>query len=258
VSSTILMVIVLVVMWLVVLVPMFVRRHEDEADADLPASPTRVLARRTHSNRGAGPHRRRSNEDSNDAALGRSGVAASAFSRDRAGRHMLRRRRRTLLLLLTLIALGLAGATLVTAWLWVLEALGTALLAGYVGWLRKQVGRERARRLRRAALSARTAPPPFPTPLGRLRLPTETPGVRASPARPAGRAGEPTAPLRAGRRASTSDGTWRPVPLPAPTYAATPPTRPGDPVVALDDDDPALADIDPLITPVERRRAANG
>jgi len=258
VSSTILMVIVLVVMWLVVLVPMFVRRHEDEADADLPASPTRVLARRTRSTRGTGPHRRRPNEHSNDAALGWPGVAASAFSRDRARRRMLARRRRTLLLLVTLIALGFAGATLVTAWVWVLEALATALSAGYVGWLRKQVGRERARRLRRAALSARMAAPPFPAPLGRLRLPTHAPGPRVSPARPAGLAGEPTAPLRAGGRPSTSDGTWRPVPLPAPTYAATPPTRPGDPAVALDDDDPALADIDPVITPVEHRRASNG
>jgi hypothetical protein len=245
VSSTILMVIVLVVMWLVVLVPMFVRRHEDEAaSADQPASPTRVLARRTRSTRGRGPHRHRCDDAGNDAAPGWPGVAASAFSRDQARRRMLLRRRRTLLLLLTLTALGFAGATLVTAWFWGLHICATALLAGYVAWLRKQVGREHARRLRRAALSARTAPPSFPAPLGHLRPAPQTPSARVSAARPASRAGEPTAPPHTGGRPSTSDSKLS--------------ARPGDPVVALDDDDPTLADIEPVVTPVERRRAVNG
>jgi hypothetical protein len=65
-----------------------------------------------------------------------------------------------------------------------------------------------------------------------------------SAARAASRAGEPTAPPHTGGRPSTSDSKLS--------------TRPGDPVVALDDDDPTLADIEPVVTPVERRRAVNG
>ncbi|HEY9389667.1 MAG TPA: hypothetical protein VIR27_07855, partial [Mycobacteriales bacterium] len=56
-SSTILTVIVLVVMWLVVLVPMFVRRADEPVepagdDSGDAATPTRILARRTFTGRG--------------------------------------------------------------------------------------------------------------------------------------------------------------------------------------------------------------
>jgi hypothetical protein len=265
VSSTILVVIVLVVMWLVVLVPMFVRRHEDTTDAsdasDLaaqPASRTRVLARRTPSTRGTRPYRHRPADHHADADAGWPGIAASAFSREQARHRMLRRRRRTLLLLITVTGLGFTGATLVTAWFWILQALGTVLLVGYAGWLRQQVRRERARRLRRAALSAGTRPAPFPAPLGRLRTSRMVPDLRRPAPRPAARAAEPTAPAHTRGGTSTVDGAWRPVPVPVPTYVTKPAAPRTDPPVALDDDDPTFADIEPIVEPVERRRAVNG
>ena len=54
-SSTILMAIVLVVMWLVVLVPMFVRRHDERSETrsmEAFASAMRVLSRRPAGTRG--------------------------------------------------------------------------------------------------------------------------------------------------------------------------------------------------------------
>jgi len=60
VSSTILMAIVLVIMWLVVLVPMFVRHGEDRAElrsVDRFATAMRVLSRRTPSSGVAGRRR---------------------------------------------------------------------------------------------------------------------------------------------------------------------------------------------------------
>jgi hypothetical protein len=48
------------------------------------------------------------------------------------------------------------------------------------------------------------------------------------------------------------------MPVPVPTYVTKPPARDVDSVVNLDDDDPTLTDIDPIVERVERRRAANG
>jgi hypothetical protein len=264
------MVIVLVVMWLVVLVPMFVRRHEDDeaGDADRSASRARVLTRRAPPGRRTRSYRHHPLDDAPVDGRGRPAVAAAAFSRDRVRRRMLRRRRRTLVLLFALAAAGFAAAELMTAWFWVVQVLGTALLIGYVGWLRQQVRRERARRRRRAALAA-GRPAPFPAPL------TRRPGVgptrrQARTARPAqagyrtaghpvglaARADESTA---APRLATAADGgSWRPVPVPTPTYVTKPAVHRVDSVVSLDDDDPALIDIDPIVEPVERRRAVNG
>src|SRR5262249_42907643 len=110
VSSGILMIIVLTVMWLVVLVPMFVRRNEQDEPAAAAGSGSRVrvLTRRTPRRRswpdGHAPREHRT------AAPERAGIAAAAFSGDQARRRMLRRRRRTLALLALLAVLGLVGA----------------------------------------------------------------------------------------------------------------------------------------------------
>ncbi len=276
-SSTILMVIVLVVMWLVVLVPMFVRRHEDDDEQadDRSVGGARVLTRRAAPGRRAGPHRyhpldgpARRDYQSDDAP-GRAAVAASAFSGDRERRRMLRRRRRTLLLLVALTVGGVAGAEVVTGWFWVVQVFGVVLLAGYVGWLRQQVRRERARRHRRAALSSREAVA-FPAALPRRgddRPAAHTAperhrvaGQRASgrPVGVRGRTAGPTPAREPGAAASPAAAGWQPVPVPTPTYVTKPAAPRVDSIVSLDDDDPALVDIDPIVAPIERRRAANG
>jgi hypothetical protein len=276
-SSTILMVIVLVVMWLVVLVPMFVHRHDDaEADpADLSVG-ARVLTRRVPPSRRARPYRHSPAGDVSPPAAeaivdgageppGWAEVAASAFSADEARRRMLHRRRRTLLALLALAIAGFAGAELLTAWFWGVQLLGTVLLVGYVGWLRRQVRREQARRRRRAALSARSARPPSPAPPVHRRAghpPTDRHRVAghrsaAHPAPAAGRGAASTSAVDRGPEPTTASG-WQPVPVPTPTYVTKPPAPRVDRIVSLDDDDPALVDIDPVVEPVERRRAVNG
>jgi hypothetical protein len=171
---------------------------------------------------------------------------------------MLRRRRRTLLLLHVAVGLSCGGALVATAWFWVPQLLATAFLVGYVGWLRQQVRRERARRLRRTALHKGSAPAPFPAPLRPARPDHGAARSHRPPAdRLASPASEPT-PARSPVPAPATDGSWHPVPVPAPTYVTTPPAHPIDPVVSIDDDDPALADIDPAVEPFEHRRAANG
>ena len=165
-SSTILMVIVLVVMWLVVLVPMFVHRHEDEFEirpTEEPSETARVLSRRSavateHAEPVAAPVAAAAAADppSTPAPPRTPGTAtrgASAPPGDR--RHlldqrlhrptrarMLVRRRRTLISLVVLVATDLAGAVLLSPWLWLAVAPAALLLIGFVGWLRVQARRE--------------------------------------------------------------------------------------------------------------------
>ncbi|HVQ94759.1 MAG TPA: hypothetical protein VMU51_27235 [Mycobacteriales bacterium] len=240
-SSTILMVIVLVVMWLVVLVPMFVRRHEDPSEArpgERIATAVRVLARRTQPAAEVPA-------DPQPAAQPR-----SAAFRVEAHRRMLRRRRRTLALLAVVAATGTAAAPIVSGWLWPVAGIAATLFASYLIWLRQQVRRQQERWQRRAAVFSRSTP--------------SHPARAADVARPQRRT------RRAARRPVTvdtapaepaADGTWEPTPVPVPTYVtkavAPQRTRP-DAIVALDDEDPSFAEIEDVVPPLERRRAVNG
>ena len=113
-SSTILTVMVLVVMWVVVLVPMLVRRHEDEMECVAEDQDT------------AGP----------DAP-----VCSPA----------LRRRRRTLGTLFGLAVVAVPLALVVTAWAWVAQVAADLLICGYLVWLRKETRRAAERRRQQAA-----------------------------------------------------------------------------------------------------------
>jgi hypothetical protein len=150
VSSTILTAIVLVVMWVVVLVPMFARNRGDGVElrsVEEFSGAMRVLSRQT------------------------SGPAAFAADEDYADRsareEMLLRRRRALgtLVMLTLVTLLLA-----IGWrpvCWIPQAGFDLLLAGYLWSLRKEVLRERSRRDRPAVPRPRVADVPHPAPLQR-------------------------------------------------------------------------------------------
>jgi hypothetical protein len=254
------MVIVLVVMWLVVLVPMFVRRHEDTSEArsrERLATAVRVLARRRppQSHR-VGASRPEYEYASRSRPMSPPRSATVAQVRAGARRRMLARRRRTLTTL-TLVAVAGAGAAIVlTAWLWPVAALGALLCASYLVWLRQQVRRQHQRWQRRAAVFSRTTPS-YPPHAAR---PIHTPRTvrRAPAARPGGTRTEPAAQTPAAEHAA--DGSWQPIPVPVPTYVTKPAYHPArsDSIVGLDDDDPSFAEIDDVVPPLERRRAVNG
>lgn len=258
-SSTILMVIVLVVMWLVVLVPMVVRRHEEAVEGRSPdrfATAMRVLARRPQPGRPAtvGPA-----DDRADPGY-LFGSSASSQVRAEAHRRMLIRRRRTLGTLALLALVSPAGAVTVSSWLWAGVAVAVTLLAGYVVWLRQEVRRQQERQRRRAAVFSRTTPayPPRAVRSSRPARGTRPAGDRAaeSPARPAAHDGSPA-------DEPGDDRSWQPTPVPPPTYATKPAAHRRPPggttsAVSLDDDDPAFAALDELAPPAEHRHAVNG
>jgi uncharacterized membrane protein len=227
VSSTILMAIVLVVMWLVVLVPMFVRRGDEHEEEAAEPSPTRVLSRRAPA--GVAGHRPYATATPEPYAEGASPVRTAARTR------MLRRRRRTLAVLTATVLVGVPGAVLVDPILWLASAPAVLLLGGYVGWLRKQVRREHDRRDRRKALFADT----------------DRPAAAEHPVRRT-RAVVPTIE----DAAATPDRSWRPVPVPTPTYVTAPVVRRrSEHTVDLDDDDPTFIDLDDDLA--DRPRAVN-
>ena len=239
-SSTILMAIVLVVMWLVVLVPMFVRRHDDRSETrsmDRFATAMRVLSRRSPGTGGVAGRRRYATTPPVPYADGASPVRTAARAR------MLRRRRRTLAVLATTAVLGVPAALLVAPWLWPVAVSAGLLLVGYLGWLRQQVRREEERRDRRTVLFGE------PAAAGDGRRP-----AAARHTRPAGRGvgAEQTGTAR------PADRSWRPVPVPAPTYVTAPVVRRrAGSLVDLDDDDLSLADLDRFGDAVERSLAVN-
>lgn len=242
-SSTILMAIVLVVMWLVVLVPMFVRRGDDRAETrsmDRFATAMRVLSRRAPGSGGVAGRRPYATSPPATYADGASPVRAAARAR-------MMGRRRTLAVLSVTTLLGLPAVMLVTSWLWLVQLPAVLLLTGYVGWLRQQVRREQERRGRRAALfggSTRMAGGRLEHPAGRrLRSPGSRPAAEDT--------GSATAVGQGNR-------SWRPVPVPTPTYVTAPVVRRRpDTLVDLDDDDLSFADLEPPGDTVDRPRAVN-
>ena len=239
-SSTILMAIVLVVMWLVVLVPMFVRRGDERAEArsmDRFATAMRVLSRRSPRTGVAG-RRPYATVPPSPYADGASPVRAAARAQ------MMRRRRRTLGVLAATVLFAVPGALLVSGWLWLLEATAVLLLTGYVGWLRQQARREQERRARRAAL--------FGEPARAAAAARRADHVARRP-RAAGRPAAATAEAPA-----RPDRSWRPVPVPPPMYVTAPVVRRRPEwLVDLDDDDLSFADLDPLGDAADRPRAVN-
>ncbi len=147
-SSTILTAIVLVVMWVVVLVPMFARHRGDGIElrsVEEFSGAMRVLSRQT------------------------SGPAVFAHDEEYLGRtareEMLARRRRALgsLVMLVLITLLLA-----VGWrpiCWVPQAGCDVLLVAYLWWLRQEVLREQSRREQPPVPHPRVAQVPRPAPI---------------------------------------------------------------------------------------------
>jgi hypothetical protein len=152
---------------------------------------------------------------------------------------MLRRRRRTLGTLAVTAMVAAPAAFVLSAWLWVVAVPAVLLLGGYVGWLRTQVRREYERRTRRAALfgGASTAVAP-------------SGHTARRPARMA-------AAVAAEEAARMPDRSWRPVPVPAPTYVSAPVARRHIAnAVDLDDEDLSFTELE-AVGAYARRRAVN-
>ena len=224
-SSTILMAIVLMVMWAVVLVPMFVRRGEDRVEyrsMDKFATAMRVLSRRAPSSSGVAGRRRYATTPPAPYADGTSPIRAAARER------MLRRRRRTLAVLAGIALLATPAALALSPLFWLGQASALLLLVGYVGWLRTQVRREYERRARRAALFG--------------SVPAAAPASASHAVR---RSGRVAAAVAAQDAREASDRSWRPVPVPTPTYITAPVVRrPTETTIDLDDDDLTFTDLD--------------
>ncbi len=243
----------IVVMWAVVLVPMWLRRHDaatESRSVDRFSTAMRTLSRRTTS----GPGRRyvvMPRRSAGGVSVHVSGAAAPepkaqptrraqparrtqpATAKATRPRTSLVARRRRLLL-------GLLGLTLFTMLLasvgvlsWALQVVVDVILVAFCIHLRAQVKRATAiskqgrAPLARGAGRAATAPTP--------RRPANRPAARP---RPAAEGLPVDEPLEA---TGTDDDTWQPVPVPRPTYTLKPPAPveiPSDIVDPFRDTDP--------------------
>jgi len=265
----------IVVMWAVVLVPMWLRRHDDKIESrsvDRFSTAMRTLSRRSH----ATPGRRyvvMPRREAGSLSVHVSGASAPSAQRTRtaAGRPSSRstivaRRRRTFLGLIGLAALAFLLAV-VGVLPWLLQVFFDLALAGFVWHLRAQ-----ARRAPHASSDRVAGTGTAPVSRQRRRdavAPVARP-QRAAPAVPV----EPIIPAampatvdvtwttESTEVAATSDddaATWEPVPVPPPTYTLKPPapaaaaTEPTAP--RADDDAPtAPTDLDEIL---EHRWAVN-
>jgi len=236
----------IVVMWAVVLVPMWLRRHDaatESRSVDRFSTAMRTLSRRTTS----GPGRRyvvmpRRSEGGvsvhvsgaavpaeRPAPTPRPVVAPRAPRPTRSRASLVARRRRLFvgLLLVTFLTMVLAMAGALS---WILQLLVDVALVGFAVHLRAQA--RRARMLPRQ----RRRPPVAPT----TRRPAGRPTAPAAQRQPA----PATAAVAEEALAATGtedDGTWEPVPVPRPTYTLKPPAPvevPSDVIDPLRDTDP--------------------
>ena len=262
----------IVVMWAVVLVPMWLRRHDaatESRSAEKFSTAMRTLSRRTHGTPGRRyvvmPRRQAGTMSVHVSGAAVAGRVASrpvrpAASSARAA--MVRRRRRTTIVLLATVTLTALLAVLgVVPWL--VQLVFDLLLVAFLGHLRTQ-----ARRGVTQVRERRRAPVAAPRPAA--------PARQAAPARPAAAAADEvvaasvdvswTEELRAGSAFEVelnADDSWQPVPVPPPTYTLKPPA-PSPASAAYDSEsteemEPVVVDEVPteLDEILERRWAVN-
>ena len=234
----------IVVMWAVVLVPMWLRRHDaatESRSVDRFSTAMRTLSRRTTS----GPGRRyvvMPRRSEGGVSVHVSGAAAPPAPAPKAAKPAPARRPRTRTSLVARrrrLMLGLLGLTFFTMLLaavgvmsWALQVVFDVILIAFCIHLRAQVKRSAAvarQRSRRAAAA--------PTP----RRPVSRPAAPARPRRPAASSPTVDEPLEA---TGTDDDTWQPVPVPRPTYTLKPPAPVEIPSGIVD----PLRDTDPYNT----------
>jgi hypothetical protein len=217
----------LVVLWFVVLVPMVVTRGDSQTGRGELTSTGRTLQRRHK----ATPV---TSVDTERVAVDREALRTSGELK--VDVHKLRRR--TLGGLVALALLALAGALLLSAWVWPVQVLLDLAVVGYVLVLRKVARRERlvARRAARAAVRDARMTASRPVRERRPEPVEQAVPVLPHPSLPLA----PVHPLRPGRVVAAR--------------TAAPAGWQHSAVVGLDDDDIGFADIDEY----QPRRVVNG
>jgi hypothetical protein len=217
----------LVVLWFVVLVPMVVTRGDSQTGRGELTSTGRTLQRRHK----ATPV---TSVETERVAVDREALRTSGELK--VDVHKLRRR--TLGGLVALALLALAGAFLLSAWVWPVQALLDLAVVGYVLVLRKVARRERlaARRAARAAVRDARMTASRPVRERRPEPVQQAVPVLPHPSLPLA----PVHPLRPGRVVAAR--------------TAAPAGWQHSAVVGLDDDDIGFADIDEY----QPRRVVNG
>src|SRR5690242_13001803 len=217
----------LVVLWFVVLVPMVVTRGDSQTGRGELTSTGRTLQRRHK----ATPV---TSVDTERVAVDREALRTSGELK--VDVHKLRRR--TLGGLVALALLALAGAFLLSPWVWPVQVLLDLAVVGYVLVLRKVARRERlaARRAARAAVRDARMTASRPVRERRPEPVRQAVPVLPHPSLPLA----PVHPLRPGRVVAAR--------------AAAPAGWQHSAVVGLDDDDIGFADIDEY----QPRRVVNG
>jgi hypothetical protein len=231
----------IVVMWAVVLVPMWLRRHDaatESRSAERFSTAMRTLSRRTHGTPGRRyvvmPRRQAGalSVHVTGAAVAPSvAVRPARPSGSTARATMVRRRRRT-----TIVLLGMATLTAVPAALcafpWLVQVAFDLVLVAFLAHLRTQARRAAAVALRHhqaPVVAAERSAPARPAPAAGVAEPaTAAPGSDVSW----------TEELRAGAAFEVelaADETWQPVPVPPPTYTLKPPA-PSPAAAAYDSD----------------------
>jgi hypothetical protein len=217
----------LVVLWFVVLVPMVVTRGDSQTGRGELTSTGRTLQRRHK----ATPV---TSVDTERVAVDREALRTGGELK--VDVHKLRRR--TLGGLVALALLALAGALLLSAWVWPVQVLLDLAVVGYVLVLRKVARRERlvARRAARAAVRDARMTASRPVRERRPEPVEQAVPVLPHPSLPLA----PVHPLRPGRVVAAR--------------TAAPAGWQHSAVVGLDDDDIGFADIDEY----QPRRVVNG
>lgn len=198
---------VIVGLWAVVLVPMWLRKHDvttESRSVDRFSTAMRTLSRRT-------PPPTRSHDvlmprRTNDPIVSGGRAPSSAARRAEAERQaMLRRRRTALVSMAGFFFVVMVAALMGAAPLW-LPALVVVAVAGYVRFLRVEAQRTQqlARRERRRAAGSAV-----PRPAARRAVRDEPELFAAAP------------PVR--RAAGARGEAWEPTPVVLPTYATAPP-----------------------------------
>jgi hypothetical protein len=276
----------IVVMWAVVLVPMWLRRHDaatESRSAERFSTAMRTLSRRTH----ATPGRRyvvMPRRQPGTVSIHVSGAAAAVATSPRGPRSrpavsaarasMVRRRRRTTFALLGLVTLTALFAV-VGVFPWIAQLAVDVLLVGFFAHLRTQarrgaaVARQRDRGMVAAAPAAaavRRATSARSAPAAASAAPAARPA--AEPAMPAIAWGadqirnEDIVPAAAVEVEVVVDETWQPVPVPPPTYTLKP-AAPAPATASYDPDateemervgDEVPTELDEILA---RRRAVN-
>lgn len=266
----------IVVMWAIVLVPMWLRRHDaatESRSVERFSTAMRTLSRRTHGT----PGRRyvvmpRRTAGTMSVHVTGAAVAATASSRpvrpavSPSRMAMVRRRRRTTMVLLATVTLT-ALLALVGVFPWLVQIVFDLVLLAFLAHLRTQARRvaAEARQRRRAPVAARPAAAARAA-TARSARPAPAAAVAEHAAVAATVDVSWTEELRAGSAFEVeveADDSWQPVPVPPPTYTLKPPA-PSPAAAAYDSEtteemQPVVVDEVPteLDEILERRWAVN-